>query len=329
MVVEANKTQVAGADETGVQVSALEHPMALAALSRLASSGAWQRVIDGQPLIEEIDLVDAAFLVAAGAVTRVADNTFRVGVSDPLYGNCQALADWTHYLLRRALRHATGRSVGWTDEDPETLLSFGRASGRGADIIADLLLAQVPEIAAVFTAGRGCFLDVGVGVGAISIGLVKRFPGTAAVGLDVSRQVLDLAHAEVARSGLAGDVELRLQSVADLGEQDRYDLAWVPQGFIPRHAFLAGVGNVFSALKPGGVAVIPVDAQAGISEFARARQAHSAYLAGGSTFTRSELLEVLDATGFVDPVEHPVGAQVLMTLIKPALGWSGATLAVI
>ncbi len=170
----------------------------------------------------------------------------------------------------------------WASEDPETILSFGRASGRGADVIADLLLPQLPAVAATFAAGRASFLDVGVGVGAISIRLVERFPGTRAVGLDVLPDVLNVAKAEVARSGVSESIELRLQSVADLRDRDQYDLAWVPQPFIPQPAFLDGIHNVFRALKPGGAMILPVAIPVQASEFARARAVHAACLAGGS-----------------------------------------------
>ena len=150
MAGESDKNQVVGAGEAGVLVSALEHPMVLAALSRMASSGAWQRVVDGQPLTEEADVVDAQFLVAGSAVTRVADDTFELAASDPMHGIWHTLAHRTQYQLRRALAHATGHRTGWASEDPETVLSFGRATGAGADIIADLLLPQLPMSAAAF-----------------------------------------------------------------------------------------------------------------------------------------------------------------------------------
>jgi hypothetical protein len=118
--------------------------MVLAALSRLAATGAWQHILDGTPLCEDVDVVDAEFLVAAGAITRVGDVTFQSAVDDPMYTNPQALGNWAQYLLRRALQHATGQGMEWASEDPETILSFGRASGRGADVIADVLLPRLP-----------------------------------------------------------------------------------------------------------------------------------------------------------------------------------------
>ncbi|MGH2843589.1 MAG: SAM-dependent methyltransferase [Solirubrobacteraceae bacterium] len=314
----SDDNQVPDAGEVGVRVSALEHPMVLAVLARMASSGAWQRIIDERPLAEDADVADAEFLLAAGAVTRVGDGTFRLALSEPMYRDPQALVDSGLYLLRRAIAHASGRALGWASEDPETVLAFGRMTGRGGDLIADELLPQLPAIENAFRVGSAAFLDVGVGIAAISIRLVERYPGTRAVGLEVLPHVLEVAQAEVSRSGLSGSIELRLQSVADLLDEDRYDLAWVPQQFIPRAAFLYGIHNVFRALKPGGALLVPVALHAQAPEFARARLIHAAYLAGGSTVTPSELADLLHATGFKDLVEHPVGPQVLMTATKPA-----------
>ena len=291
--------------------------MVLAALARMASSGAWQRIIDEQALTEDIDVADAQFLVAAGVVTRVGDDTFRLALSEPMYRDPEAVMHSGLYSLRRALSHASNQALGWANEDSETIVAFGRVTGRGGDVIADELLPQLPAIESAFREGRATFLDVGVGVAAISIRLVERLPGTRAVGLDVLPRVIELAQAEIARSGLSDSIELRLQSIADLDDQNRYDLAWVPQGFIPRDAFLDGVRNVFRALKPGGALLVPVALHPEPPEFARARFMHSAHLVGGSAITPSELVELLHAAGFSDLTEHPTGPQVLMTATKP------------
>jgi hypothetical protein len=139
---ESDDDQVSDAGDAGVLVSALGHPMVLAALSRMASSGAWQRVIDRDPLTEKIDVLDAEFLLAAGAVSRVVDDTFKLAVSDSMYGDYQVLAHRTQCLLRRALRHATGRSIGWASEDPKTVLSFGRARARRVRSCSEWAVAE-------------------------------------------------------------------------------------------------------------------------------------------------------------------------------------------
>jgi cyclopropane fatty-acyl-phospholipid synthase-like methyltransferase len=220
-------------------------------------------------------------------------------------------------VLRRAIAHASGRVLGWASEDPETVQAFGRLTGSGGDVIADEVLPRLPAIEAAFRAGPAAFLDVGVGIAAISIRLIERYPKTRAVGLDVLADVLEVARVQVTRNGLSDSIELRLQSVADLRDQDRYHLARVPQNFIPREAFLAGIHSVFNALKPGGALLVPVALHAQAPEFVRARLIHSVYLAGGSTVTPDELVELLHAAGFTDLTEHPVAAQVLMTATKP------------
>ena len=91
--------------------------MVLAALARMASSGAWQRIIDERPLSEDIDVADAQFLVAAGAVTRVGDDTFRLALSEPMYRDPEAVAHSALYSLRRALSHASDQALGWANED--------------------------------------------------------------------------------------------------------------------------------------------------------------------------------------------------------------------
>lgn len=317
MAEKTDEHRVPDAGKPVVSVSALEHPMVLAGLARMASSGAWQHIIDQRRLTASIDLADAELLVAAGALARAGDDTYRLAVNEPLYRNPQAVADSARYMLGRAMNHASGRTMSWANEDPETIQAFGRTTGHGADLIADELLPRLPTIETTFRTGSAAFLDVGVGIAAISIRLLQRFPGTHAVGLDVLTDVLEVARAEVARSGLANSIELRLQSIADLHDQDRYDLAWVPQGFIPRAAFVNGIHNVFDALKPGGAMLVPVALHPDTSEFARARLIHSAHLAGGSTINPSELVELLQATGFTELAEHPVAAQVLMTATKP------------
>jgi SAM-dependent methyltransferase len=317
MAEESDASQLPGGTERSVRVSALEHPMVLGVLARMASNGAWQRIIDEQPLSEGVDVVDAEFLVAAGAVTRIGDTRFRLAVDEPIYRDPEAVASSALYQLRRALEHASGRVSGWADADPETVIAFGRVTGRGGDIIADQLLPRLPALETRFREGDAAFLDIGVGVGAISIRLVERYPGTHAVGLDVLPGVLELAQAEVARNGLLGSIELRLQSIADLHDQNRYDLAWIPQPFIGRDAFFDGIHNVFRALTPGGALLVPVALHADAPEFARARVIHSALLAGGSTIAPSELVQLLHEAGFEDLTEHALGAQVLMTAIKP------------
>ena len=151
MTQEYVNDQVRDARETGVQVSALEHPMVLAALARMASSGAWQRIIEERPLSEDIDVADAEFLVAAGAVVRLEDDTFRLALSDSMYRDPEAVANSGLFMLRRSLSHASGQALGWANEDTGTIVAFGRVTGHGGDVITDELLPRLPAVEAAFS----------------------------------------------------------------------------------------------------------------------------------------------------------------------------------
>ena len=110
----------------------------------------------------------------------------------------------------------------------------------------------MPEARAALLAGQAAFLDVGVGVAALSIAIAERFPGTQIVGLDVLPAALEIARTQIAVAEMRGVIELRLESVAELSEKDAFDLAWVPQMFLPQDDLDAGLQRVRAALRPGG-----------------------------------------------------------------------------
>jgi SAM-dependent methyltransferase len=141
------------------------------------------------------------------------------------------------------------------------LLAQGRASAHFAAVIDERLLPLMPEARAAIESGRGSFLDVGVGVAALSIAIAERFPGTHAVGLDVLPAALDIARTQIAVAGLRDAIELRLESVAELTDEAAFDLAWVPQMFIPPAALDTGLARVRLALRPGGWVILALAGQ--------------------------------------------------------------------
>ncbi len=148
-----------------VDPAARFHPMVLAAQARLAHQGGWSRMLAGEPLADE-DLVDAELLTAAGVLVRDGDG-FRLADLDGHHHDPMdpmALASGTIADLRRALRYAQRGGVGWTGEDPVVVRAQGRASSLAADMIAEQM-TTMPGPHQAFEAGRGRFLDVGVGRG--------------------------------------------------------------------------------------------------------------------------------------------------------------------
>lgn len=299
-----------------VAMDPTDHAMVAAAMARLGFNGTWERMLHGDPVTDDLDLADAELLVAAEVLIPDGGG-FRLVRDEPLYRDGAVLANGASAYLRRALQHAEGGAAGWHGQDADLVLRQGRASARIAGVLADWL-SQMPSVAAAFRDGSGRFLDVGVGVAAISVGMCKRFPGVTCVGIDVLPEVLALGRAEVEAAGLSDRIELRGLSVVDLADEAAYDLAWLPQPFIPRTAFEAGVVTVFRAVRPGGWVVIPLMTPPDLeSVFERAVVVHAAHVLGGGPIQVPEATELLERAGFVDVVREDVGVQVVLRARRP------------
>ena len=295
-----------------------EHPMVVSAMARLASQGGWARILAGKPLEDVLDLNDADLLVAAQVLRRNPDDTLEPVDTHPWYFDPVSLAGGLVSYLRRALRHAEGGTAGWTAEDLDIVVAQGRGSVAAATAIGEGMLPQMTAAHEAFLDGTARFLDVGVGIGAVSGRLCQMFPGVTAVGLDVLAPVLDVARRELSDADLAHRVELRLQSVADLHDVDAFDLAWLPQAFIPRADLARGLHGVFRALRRDRWVVSPVMAAPGEADpFQRAVHAHGAHLTGGGPITVEEATRLMDAAGFVDVRAHDYGGQVVMWGRRP------------
>lgn len=298
-------------------MDAVEHPMVVAALARLSSSGGWARVLEGKPLESPLDLADADLLVSA-RVIQEQDVGYAVlrkesYLSDPAALNRNMMAQ-----LQRALLHARSGGAGWTGEDLELVRNQGDGSAAWADLIADDLLHSLSGAAEGLESGRGRFLDVGTGVAAISRALCGRFAGLSCLGLDVLPQVLRLAREEVRYAGLEQRIELRNQSVTELDESSEFDLAWVPQIFIPRAELETGLERVFAALRPGGGVIVPTNAPPGCADqMEQAVMVHAGHVLGGGPIDVSEAHEMLLQAGYVDMRDHDYGGQVVMTAVRP------------
>jgi hypothetical protein len=276
---------------------ARHHPMVLAAQARLARQGGWERILAGEPL-DDSDVLDGELLVAAGVLEQEG-RLFTLAEPGYHHHDPAALASGNIAYLRRALRYAQRGGVGWAGDDPVVVRHQGRASAVAADMMAEQMSAM-PGPREAYEGGRGRFLDVGVGVAAISLRMCELFPGSTAVGLDVIPEVLEAARKEVADRGCEGRVELRLLDVAELADVEDFDLAWIPQPFLPRASLEEGLTRVHAALRPDGWLVMPLNAPTGECDFQRALADHSSYLLGGGPMTQEEAETMVASAGFED-----------------------------
>ena len=92
-------------------------------------------------------------------------------------------------------------------------------------------------------------LDVGAGIGALSVAFRRQWPGLRVVGLepwDVPRAMAELEDG----------IELRDQRIEDLTETGVYDVVWLPGPFLSPAILPAALERTHAALKPGGYVVL-------------------------------------------------------------------------
>jgi SAM-dependent methyltransferase len=217
---------------------------------------------------------------------------------DALYTSQQATAlALVQTIFRQALERLEqpARKPGWLHNDPVILQSQGQVSRmivRGIEAMA----ARTPELRETLQR-PGLFLDVGTGVGCIAIEAASTWPQLQVVGIDLWEPALVLARENLAKSGVAERVDLRLQRVEDLDDVNSFAVAWLPGPFIAADVADQALECIHRALAPGGWLIFglhgntlgPVE-----EALARLRIARS----GGHPWTASEVEARLRALEF-------------------------------
>jgi precorrin-6B methylase 2 len=167
-------------------------------------------------------------------------------------------------LIRAIFRQAMdlldnpGREAGWTYRDSEILQTQGQISRLIVRSI-NTLAAQRSDFRSILQR-PGAFLDVGTGTGWLAIEAARSWPSLRVVGIDPWEPALALARQNLAASGLAERVEVRLQRVEELDETSTYTLAWIPGPFIGAKVGGRALPLIRRALKPGGWLIFGLNA---------------------------------------------------------------------
>src|SRR5207245_1052622 len=117
--------------------------------------------------------------------------------------------------------------------DERVLQAQGTMSAGAIGFIEERLLPTLDGLTQRLDSGDGAFLDVGAGVGAITIAFCQRHPSLRAVSLEPQHAPFELACQNIAAAGLGDRVQLRQQLVEELADTADFDLAWLPGNFLP------------------------------------------------------------------------------------------------
>ena len=104
---------------------------------------------------------------------------------------------------------------GWTHTEAEILQSQGEVSA-AFPVLWKQAIAPRPEgLSRRLESTDGAFLDVGAGIGALSIAMARLWPSLRVVGIEPWRPALAIARENVRMAGLSTRIELREQAVQD------------------------------------------------------------------------------------------------------------------
>jgi predicted O-methyltransferase YrrM len=141
---------------------------------------------------------------------------------------------------------------GWHHTDPEILQAQGRSGRALTQMVAQQVYPLMEGLEERLNAPTAAFLDVGTGVGIVAIEHCRLFPNLHVVGLEPQEAPLAEARRNIAAANLGNRIELRSQHVEDLTDREAFDLAYLPQVFMPVEVVKRGLGTIWRALRPGG-----------------------------------------------------------------------------
>jgi 2-polyprenyl-3-methyl-5-hydroxy-6-metoxy-1,4-benzoquinol methylase len=97
-----------------------------------------------------------------------------------------------------------------------------------AEFLIKGLVPKLGDLRSRLQSPSARFLDVGSGVGTMSITSCRLLPNLRTVGLEPQDAPLALAHRNIAASRLTDRIELRQQRIENLTESEAFDVAYFP-----------------------------------------------------------------------------------------------------
>ena len=117
--------------------------------------------------------------------------------------------------------------ASWTHAESGILQSIGDVSAGFPQLLKARIAPQLDGLVERLNAPGASFLDVGVGVAALSIAMVRQWPSLRVVGIDPWSPSIAIARQNVQQAGLVEQIELREESAENLTDANAFDLGWV------------------------------------------------------------------------------------------------------
>lgn len=221
--------------------------------------------------------------------------------------------------FRHRLKAGTLSLDGWSHKDDAIIEAQGTLT-RHWTTRALPKLKFLPGLVPQLEAPGAALLDVGAGAAGLSIALCRQFPRLSAVALEPAPHPAQIGERHVQQAGLADRIEIRRERVESLQEDKAFDLAFLPQMFLPDAIIEEAVQRIYRALKPGGwllVAALSHEGSGTVSAVNRLKN----LLWGGNTRDMAQIKPLLESAGF-DPVIRAPGRQSLRMVCarRPNLG---------
>ncbi|WP_022930720.1 SAM-dependent methyltransferase [Patulibacter americanus] len=194
--------------------------------------------------------------------------------------------------------------TGWAHADERILDAQGTMSAGAIETLERDVLPWMTGLGKRLDSGRGAFLDVGAGVGAVTLELCRRHPALRAVALEPLDAARHLAERNVADAGLADRVHVRGTRIEDLDAHEEFDLVWLPGNFLGPDLLPGALATVHRALRPGGYVVNASLGSAGDDEGAVTARLR-AILWAGDTVEPERVAGWMKEAGFCEVVLMP------------------------
>jgi SAM-dependent methyltransferase len=205
-----------------------------------------------------------------------------------------------NYFESQDLVYCAGKPtiiLGWDFTDPEVLQSTGMTSGVLTEFFVKGLAPKLSDLGSRLQSPSAKFLDVGAGVGAISIAACRFLPNLHVVGLEPQEAPLAIAHRNVSSSGLGDRIELRQQYIEEVPDIEAFDLVYFPQSFMSEDVVKRGLRNSWRALRPGGWIMLLTICIPGIELPATISRLRDTLYGGGARFP-AQVETTLSDAGF-------------------------------